>query len=148
MAKVLTARSVEAMKPDPGRRLEVPDAAMPGLYLVVQPSGARSWAYRYRVGTKPRKLTIGRFPGFSLAQARERAGEAAQAVELGMDPGAAKATAKARAREAEDEARDQVRTLVEQMDGKPFVLLGIHADDHTEKAKAAEDAKKKAEANK
>ena len=48
MAKVLTARSVEAMKPDPARRLEVPDAAMPGLYLVLQPSGARSWAYRYR----------------------------------------------------------------------------------------------------
>jgi len=36
----------------------------------------------------------------------------------------------------EQEARE-FRRLVEQMDGKPFVLLGIHAEDHTEKAKAA-----------
>ena len=36
----------------------------------------------------------------------------------------------------EQEARE-FRRLTEQMDGKPFVLLGIHADDHTEKAKAA-----------
>jgi peroxiredoxin len=35
----------------------------------------------------------------------------------------------------EQEARE-FRRLVEQMDGKPFVVLGIHADDNTEKAKA------------
>lgn len=116
LAKVLTARSVEAMKPDPTRRLEIPDAAFPGLYLVVQPSGARSWAYRYRAAGKPRKLTIGRFPAFSLAQAREKAGEAAQAVEMGADPGAAKAAAKASALVVEDATRNQVRTLVEQYD--------------------------------
>ncbi|HWH71513.1 MAG TPA: TlpA disulfide reductase family protein, partial [Candidatus Sulfotelmatobacter sp.] len=36
----------------------------------------------------------------------------------------------------ESEARE-FRRLVEQMEGKPFVLLGIHADDQNEKAKAA-----------
>ena len=36
----------------------------------------------------------------------------------------------------ESEARE-FRRLVEQMNGKPFVLLGIHADDQPEKAKAA-----------
>src|SRR3546814_9190181 len=35
------------------------DALLPGLYLVVQPSGAKSWAVRYRHGGKPRKLTLG-----------------------------------------------------------------------------------------
>lgn len=35
--------------------------------------------------------------------------------------------------QSEQEARE-FRRLVEQMNGKPFVLLGIHADDHTEKA--------------
>jgi integrase len=116
MGKVLTARSVEAMKPDPARRVEVPDAAFPGLYLVVQPSGARSWAYRYRHGGKPRKLTIGRFPALSLAQAREKAGEAARAVDLGADPATSKVEAKARARGAQEAARDQVRTLVDLYD--------------------------------
>jgi len=36
----------------------------------------------------------------------------------------------------EHETRE-FRRLVEQMDGKPFVLLGIHADDNPEKARAA-----------
>jgi len=36
----------------------------------------------------------------------------------------------------EEQARE-FRRLVEQMEGKPFALLGIHADDHPEKAKAA-----------
>ncbi len=36
----------------------------------------------------------------------------------------------------EQEARES-RRLLEKMEGKPFVLLGIHADDDTEKAKAA-----------
>jgi peroxiredoxin len=36
----------------------------------------------------------------------------------------------------EHETREYLR-LVEQMEGKPFVLLGVHADDGTEKAKAA-----------
>jgi hypothetical protein len=34
------------MKPDPSRRLEILDAALPGHYLVVQPSGAKSFALR------------------------------------------------------------------------------------------------------
>ena len=45
MAKVLTAKTIETMRPG-AARLEVPDAALPGLYLVVQPSGAKSWAFR------------------------------------------------------------------------------------------------------
>ena len=35
----LTVKSVEAMHPSAERR-EIPDAYMPGLYLVLQPSGA------------------------------------------------------------------------------------------------------------
>jgi Arm domain-containing DNA-binding protein len=85
MAKVLTAKAIEIMKPGPAR-IEVPDAAMPGLYLVVQPSGAKSWAFRHRVGGKPKKLTLGRHPAIGLAEARAAARAAAQAVALGKDP--------------------------------------------------------------
>lgn len=56
---VLTARAFELAKPDPAKRREVPDAALPGLYLVVQPAGGKSWAVRYRAAGKPRKLTLG-----------------------------------------------------------------------------------------
>lgn len=117
MAKVLTAKSVETMKPDPNRRLEIPDAALPGLYLVLQPGGARSWAFRYRCGGKSRKLTIGSFPAISLAAARDEARKAAQAVATGTDPGAVKAERQAAARAAVVEPdRDTVRAQVEEFD--------------------------------
>ena len=116
MARVLTAKSVEAMKPDPARRLEVPDAAMTGLYLVVQQTGAKSWAYRYRFEGKSRKMTIGRFPALSLALAREEAGRAARAVGLGDDPGTAKIEAKSEARVDRQTERNKVKTLLDQFD--------------------------------
>ena len=116
MARVLTAKSVEAMRPDPAKRIELSDAAMPGLWLVVQPSGAKSWAYRYRFDGKPRKLTLGRYPALSLANARDEAGSAARKLELGTDPGTAKLAAKAEARVARETERDKVKTLIEQFD--------------------------------
>lgn len=88
MATTLTAASVERLKPDPARRLELPDAALPGLYLVIQTSGQKSWAVRYRHGGKPRKATLGRYPAVDLAKARARGREALQLVGLGRDPGA------------------------------------------------------------
>ena len=53
MAKVLTAAAVAKLKPAATRR-EIPDGGCPGLHLVVQPSGAKSWALRYR---RPNKQT-------------------------------------------------------------------------------------------
>lgn len=83
-----TARAVELQKPDPGKRLELPDGALPGFYLVVQPSGSKSWAIRYRADGKTRKFTLGPYPRLGLAEARERARTALQAVSEGRDPGA------------------------------------------------------------
>lgn len=67
-------------------RKEIPDGGMPGLYLVVQPSGAKSWAVRYRHVGKPKKLTIGAYPAFSLAEARSAASAALRAATEGRDP--------------------------------------------------------------
>ena len=54
----LTIRSVEPLKPGAQPR-ELPDSNLPGLYLVIQPSGAKSWAVRYRSNETPRKHTLG-----------------------------------------------------------------------------------------
>ncbi len=51
MAKKLTAKAIENSKPGPQRR-EISDGGS-GLYLIVQPSGARSWALRYRYNGRP-----------------------------------------------------------------------------------------------
>lgn len=90
MSKVLTAKAVEKIQPDAARRREIPDGLVPGLYLVVQPSGVKSWALRYRANGKSVKFTLGRFPAIELARARERAREALEAVAKGGDPAAEK----------------------------------------------------------
>ena len=91
MAK-LTAKAVEAIKPAAARR-EIPDALLPGLYLVVQPSGAKSWAVRYRHGGRPRKHTIGPHPLFDLKAARTAGGKALRTAAEGRDPAGEKQTA-------------------------------------------------------
>lgn len=96
MANNLTAASIAAMRPAPKRR-EIPDGKVSGLFLVVQPSGAMSWAVRYRAGGKPRKLTLGPHPVIDLATARGRAMEALAQVTAGGDPAEEKIAARAAA---------------------------------------------------
>ena len=84
---------------------------MPGLYVVVQPSGVKSWAVRYRHRGEPRKLTIGRLGVFDLVAARDEARKALQAVAAGRDPCLDKR--EARRAVAADPGRDLVSTHVE-----------------------------------
>ncbi|WP_342108085.1 tyrosine-type recombinase/integrase [Methylobacterium sp. SI9] len=111
VAKVLTMQSVQRLKPQPERRIEIPDAALPGFYLVVQPSGAKSWAVRYRIAGKPRKYTIGPYPLFDLSAAREAGREALQMVARGKDPIVEKQAAMEAAQAAE---RGTVRAVVDE----------------------------------
>jgi integrase len=93
--------------PNPDKRREVPDGKVGGLYLVIQPSGARSWALRYRVDGKPKKLTIGSYGATGLAAARRRAQEALGEIAKGGDPAATKRAARD-ARKAEQMASNRV----------------------------------------
>jgi integrase len=94
----------------PEKRRELPDGKIAGLYLVLQPSGAKSWAVRYRVAGKPAKLTIGPYPSIDLATARKRAQEAIGDLAGGKDPAVAKKAAKD-ARRAENSIADQVESV-------------------------------------
>jgi hypothetical protein len=82
----LTTQFVEKIRPNPSRRLEIPDSLLPGLYLVVQPSGAKSWAVRYRHSGRTRKYTLDSVARLPLGAARDRAREALNAVSAGRDP--------------------------------------------------------------
>lgn len=98
MADLLTVKFVERLKPDKVRR-EVPDAHIPGLYLVVQPSGAKSWAIRYRSKGKPTKLTLGSWPQVDLATARTMARDSLAKVASGSNPAADKAEERRKAQD-------------------------------------------------
>jgi integrase len=94
MAK-LTTKAIENFKPR-DKRVEIPDGGT-GLYLISQPSGARSWAVRYRFNGRPTKLTIGPWPAVSLHDARVAAAEAMKQVKVGNDPAKARQDAKIKA---------------------------------------------------
>ena len=47
MAKALSAKSVENWKPT-AQTQEIPDGGCRGLYLLVHPTGKKSYAVRYR----------------------------------------------------------------------------------------------------
>lgn len=81
----LTVKSVETVGGS-AERQEIADAFMRGLYLVIQPSGSKSWAVRYRYGGRSRKHTIGSYPVFDLKAARESAAKVLRAVSEGKDP--------------------------------------------------------------
>jgi integrase len=91
-AEVLTARFVEAAKPKrngTGKavRTEYPDAACLGLRLIVQPTGTKAYALRYRrPGGTSAKHTIGDASKVTLAAARHAAAAARHRLEQGIDP--------------------------------------------------------------
>jgi hypothetical protein len=71
--KMLTARTVEAAQPG-AKRVEIPDGTGLGLYLVVEPTGAKSWYRRFRDSHgKPKRVKLGDVNHLSLAAARHAA---------------------------------------------------------------------------
>jgi len=107
-----------------------------GMYLVVQPAGAKSFALRYRFGGRTRNLKLGdaatsehaRNGALTLAAARVRAAEARHQLERGVDPAAHRAAA-----HAAPGADDSVEALVTQ-----FLKLHAHAKTRAGSAQATE----------
>jgi integrase len=95
MAKRLTDIGIRNLKPEAGRR-EISDHAN-GLFLISQSSGARSWAVRYRYASRSVKLTLGKWPAMTLADARKAAADAQHALARGNNPAKAKVDAKIKA---------------------------------------------------
>jgi integrase len=87
----LTAKAVENLQAR-GERYEVPDPGCAGLYLQVHPTGVKSWAFRYRLAGKSRKLTIGTavtdkgVEVIRIGDARDIADEARVSVAKRVDP--------------------------------------------------------------
>ena len=126
-AKFLTPIAVANAKPHKDR-VEIPDRGCGGLYLVVQPSGAKSWALRYRFNAKPKKLTLGsaltvqadvepKNPvigvPLTLKGARKLAMAELHKIGQGIDPGVEKKTSRASAEQvASERAEDTIGKLV------------------------------------
>jgi integrase len=109
----LTARAVDAAKPTQKRR-EIADATVPGMVLVIQTSGQKSYVLRYRHAGRSRRLTLGRHPVLGLADARAAARHALAQIETVA---------------AELSERDKVKTL-----------LALYEDRHLSTLKSGPEA--------
>jgi integrase len=106
VARQVTDIGVRALRPQ-AKRYEKP--AGHGLYVVVQPSGRKSYALRYRFASKTRKLTLP--GGLTLAAARKAAADALYEIEQGRDP----ATARRQQRQAQKlAAADTFQAIAEE----------------------------------
>jgi hypothetical protein len=61
-----------------------------GLYLLVTPTGGRSWRYAYRFARKYKTLSLGTYPEITLEWARSRHEFARNLLAHGLDPSALK----------------------------------------------------------
>lgn len=75
----LTEKAVKAARA--GRELF--DETVPGFGLRVTPKGTKTWMLRYRFGGKQKRVSLGTYPAYSLADARNLAREARTKLERG-----------------------------------------------------------------
>jgi integrase len=82
-----------------------------GLHLLVTPSGGRLWRWKYRFQGTEKQLSIGRYPDFSLADARERRDAARKRLANGIDPMAERMAEKTAVKVATDHTFEKIAEL-------------------------------------
>lgn len=105
---MLTTMEIRSLKPT-DRPFKVADSE--GLFLLVQPSGALLWRFRYKKFGIDRKLSLGRFPEVSLKEARAKRDQARALIVDGDDPVAQR---RQRRVEAELTAKTTFRLVAEE----------------------------------
>jgi len=68
---------------------------IPGLALLISPTGAKSWILRIRIAGKTRDMGLGGYPAVTLAGVRERARAIREKADMGIDPIEERRTARA-----------------------------------------------------
>lgn len=100
----LTVKEIESAKPN-DKPYKLADSG--GLCLLVAPSGAKLWRWRYRFDGKEKMMALGEYPLVSLVQARELHFAARKTFAAGTDPMAErKAEAEAKQKAVEERQRE------------------------------------------
>jgi integrase len=103
----LTARNIARLAAGTAARGEFWDDSLPGFGLRVTPNGVRTWTVRYRHNGRLHRMTLGRYPTLSLADARDLGRTALRRAGLGEHPAGDKLAARER-------QADTVAALVEE----------------------------------
>lgn len=86
MAERLTDKLAKAIEPPSSGNRITYDTEVKGFGFRITASGARAFVLNYRVGGRERRYTIGAYPDWSVAAAREEAKRLKRLVNLGEDP--------------------------------------------------------------
>ena len=73
----------------------LPVGGVAGLYVQITPKGGKTWVLRAALGGRRAEIGLGGFPTVTLAQARNKAREARDKIERGLDPMAERKAARA-----------------------------------------------------
>ena len=80
---MLTDAACRKVKPE-AKVIRIADGG--SLYLVVQPSGTKTWQFAYRFNGKHRTMGLGAYPKIGLADARKQRERAKDMIKAGRDP--------------------------------------------------------------
>jgi len=105
----LTDKAVQAAQP---REKQYGISDGDSLTLIVRPTGAKLWWFRYRYGGKAKTLSIGVYPVISLREARDRVFEAKKKLANNIDPSAEKLAVRAAiVEQKEEQAQNEASTF-------------------------------------
>jgi hypothetical protein len=82
-----TVKKLDSLEPQ-SARADYWDDSLPGFVLRVTPHGEKVFSFMYRIGGLRRRYTLGPYPILKLVDARDRAREALNLVQRGIDPAA------------------------------------------------------------
>jgi integrase len=86
MAERITDKAVRALQPPARSNRITYDTVVKGFGARITAGGARSFVLNYRAGGRERRLTIGAYPDWSVAAAREEAKRLKRKINIGHDP--------------------------------------------------------------
>ena len=123
----LTDLAIRAIRPPAAGRVQVPDAAVGGLWLRISGRDARTWSYVYRTpgDARVKRYTIGRWPAITCAAARATAKQIAAEVAGGKDPAAEK-------RERRHQNGDLVEQVAAEFVARRFRTRGLKSTPEVE----------------
>lgn len=87
----LTVRSIDSVKPEPGKTLKVAFRKPKGLVLIVYPSGRKTFAVRYGKGAQRTLMLLGDYGPLTAEEAKSEAHRILGRVAEGRDPAEEKA---------------------------------------------------------
>ena len=101
-----------------------------GLFLLVSPNGSKGWRLKYRYASKEKLLSLGPYPGLSLADARLKLSELRASLADGKDPSQVR---KVKNQQKRDRQEQTFQWLAKEWFGKKTANLAESTRDMTKR---------------